>query len=75
MSSHGSWTPGLMNEHYLSTEDAGDKCVDFGSHRNPYFDMSDYIRKDQRKEEALWEMYNQRRRISSGGLLLCANIF
>lgn len=75
MSSHGSWTPGLMNDHYLNTEDTGEKFVDSGSHRKPCFDMSEYLIKHQRKEEALCELYNQRRRISSGSLLLCANIF
>lgn len=77
VSSHGSWTPGLINDHHylMGTEDSGEKVVDCGSHRKACFEMSDYVIMYGRKEEALCEMYNQRRRIASGGLLLCANIF
>ncbi|CAK9143464.1 unnamed protein product [Ilex paraguariensis] len=73
-SSHGSWCPGL-NGHTMDTgEGSGSKSRDLGSTESSHFDMNAYLQL-QTDEDLLFERWKGRQRISSGGLLLCNNLF
>ncbi|GFP85045.1 putative late blight resistance protein homolog r1b-14 [Phtheirospermum japonicum] len=71
ISSHGSWSPGLFDsppvikrENACKTTRVADDCI------SSSFDMDEYL-KLRSNEELLFEMYRQRNRINSGGMLLC----
>lgn len=73
MSSHGSWSPGLVHSSPMDKREevyptkTGNICVS-------KFDMDEYLNL-QNKEEMLFEMYRERNRIGLGGLLLCTGGF
>ncbi|KAL8474620.1 hypothetical protein ACS0TY_031173 [Phlomoides rotata] len=68
MSSQGSWSPGLFRNSPLNNRE--EVCSPSGM---PRFDMEEYL-KVGNNEEVLFEMYRERNRINSGGLLLCTGI-
>ncbi|KAL7152822.1 hypothetical protein ABFS83_04G124400 [Erythranthe nasuta] len=65
MSSHGSWSPGIFHSPPMNKKEDTIKTRQIAS-----FDMDEYV-KLRNSEELLFEMYIQRNRINSGGLLLC----
>ncbi|XP_047952262.1 uncharacterized protein LOC125197541 isoform X2 [Salvia hispanica] len=72
MSSHGSWSPGLVHSSPMDKREevyptkTGNICVS-------KFDMDEYLDL-QNNEEILFEMYRERIRIGLGGLLLCTGV-
>ncbi|KAL3654949.1 hypothetical protein CASFOL_000735 [Castilleja foliolosa] len=71
ISSHGSWSPGLFDsplvakrENACKTTQVTDDCI------SSRIDMDEYL-KLRNNEELLFEMYRQRNKINSGGMLLC----
>ncbi|KAL0415726.1 UNVERIFIED_CONTAM: hypothetical protein Slati_3404500 [Sesamum latifolium] len=69
-SSCASWSPSLLSSLTDITT-----CQTRRSHndRTSCYDVDDYI-KLQNSEELLFEMYRERNRINSGGLLLCTSV-
>lgn len=73
-SSNGSWSPGYLNSPPLSTREENEgKTRQFVDKQVSHFNMDEYL-KLGKSEELLFEMYNERNRINSGGLLLCNNV-
>ncbi|KAL3512589.1 hypothetical protein ACH5RR_025306 [Cinchona calisaya] len=72
ISSHGSSSTGYINNRPMLTtnQDKGEKS---GICQRSSFDMSEYLML-RRNEEVLFERYNERHRLHSGGLLLCTNV-
>ncbi|XVF08749.1 hypothetical protein REPUB_Repub07fG0029800 [Reevesia pubescens] len=83
-SSRGSWSPAFTDCPSVSIgEDTGTKFREPGSYQSQFssnvtntmqFDVDDYLKRNS-NEAFLHEIWNQRRRITSGGLLLCNQIF
>ncbi|XVF54642.1 hypothetical protein PTKIN_Ptkin05aG0197700 [Pterospermum kingtungense] len=83
-SSRGSWSPAFTDCPSISIgEDAGTKFVEPGSYQSHFssngtnkmqVDLEDYINRSS-NEALLLEIWNQRHRISSGGLVLCNQMF
>ncbi|KAL3818584.1 hypothetical protein ACJIZ3_004489 [Penstemon smallii] len=67
-SSHGSWSPGHFSNHTDIREDIG-KTTRVSNDKSS-FDMDEYLTRPN-NEEILFDMYKERNRIGSGGLLLC----
>ncbi|KAL7114545.1 hypothetical protein ACP275_04G127900 [Erythranthe tilingii] len=65
MSSHGSWSPGIFHSPPTNKKEGASKTRQVAS-----FDIDEYLTL-RNSEEMLFEMYIQRNRINSGGLLLC----
>ncbi|XP_022843577.1 uncharacterized protein LOC111367098 isoform X2 [Olea europaea var. sylvestris] len=73
-SSNGSWSPGYLNSPPLNTREENEgKTRQFVDKQVSHFNMDEYL-KLGKSEELLFEMYNERNRINSGGLLLCNNV-
>ncbi|GMY15055.1 NKAP family protein CG6066 [Fagus crenata] len=85
-SSHGSWSPGIVNLSMSIEEDTGRKFGEPGSYhrihsqscsgesRGLLLDMDDYL-KLQSSEDFFFERRKQKERINSGSLLLCNHMF
>lgn len=74
-SSHGSWSPRSLNSTPLNTREYnGGKTRQFGDELVSHFNTDEYL-KLENSEEVLFEMYKERNRIKSGGLLLCNSVF
>ncbi|CAA2989120.1 Hypothetical predicted protein [Olea europaea subsp. europaea] len=74
-SSHGSWSPRSLNSTPLNTREYnGGKTRQFGDELVSHFNTDEYL-KLKNSEEVLFEMYKERNRIKSGGLLLCNSVF
>ncbi|CAH9116297.1 unnamed protein product [Cuscuta europaea] len=75
-SSQGSYSPAIMKYHEMSKlSKRVDNEENYEREVPPKFDMHEYVRL-QHSEEMLFERYRERKRISSGGLLLtCTNAF
>ncbi|PIN27062.1 hypothetical protein CDL12_00160 [Handroanthus impetiginosus] len=69
ISSHGSWSPGPFSSTPIDKREEECKANDSISS----FDMDEYL-KHRNNEELLFEMYRERNRIDSGGLLLCSGL-
>ncbi|KAM7483426.1 hypothetical protein LguiB_008009 [Lonicera macranthoides] len=69
-SGHGSWSPGTVDSHLVNN---GEKGGSKSRNERSRFDVDEYIMV-QKKEELLFEIWSERRRISSGGLLLCNQV-
>ncbi|KAL6518031.1 hypothetical protein OROMI_033732 [Orobanche minor] len=65
ISSGGSWSPGLFDSSLIIK--GQDACK---TRQHNSFDMEEYL-KLRNNEELLFEMYREKHRISSGGMLLC----
>ncbi|EEF51836.1 uncharacterized protein LOC8266349 isoform X2 [Ricinus communis] len=84
ISSNGSWSPGVIDGHSTSKGETvtGNRFGEYGSHcsqfssggTKPRFDVDEYLKR-QSEEDFLFERWNQQRRIHSGSLLLCNQIF
>lgn len=73
ISSHGSWNPELNGQSSISKEDKAKKYLNSGEcQKHSTFDMSQYV---VPQNEVLFELFKERNRINSGGLLLCTHIF
>ncbi|KAK2648089.1 hypothetical protein Ddye_015578 [Dipteronia dyeriana] len=80
-SSRGSWSPEIIDGCLLNFgDDRGSKCGEPGSYQSP--NGMSWIRTDmdryldlQKNEEFLLERLMQQQRISSGGILLCNQMF
>ncbi|KAM1626801.1 hypothetical protein ACFX1R_016513 [Malus domestica] len=79
VSSHGSWSPGIVDALSINMEDAGSKVGGYrsyecqsrlGGSNGSQFDMEEYLQL-KKNDDLLFERLKQQRRISSGGLLLC----
>ncbi|KAM1739694.1 hypothetical protein EV1_015145 [Malus domestica] len=79
VSSHGSWSPGIVDSLSINMEDAGSKVGGYrsyecqsrlGGSNGSQFDMEEYLQL-KKNDDLLFERLKQQRRISSGGLLLC----
>ncbi|XP_048444033.1 uncharacterized protein LOC103950050 isoform X2 [Pyrus x bretschneideri] len=79
VSSHGSWSPGIVDALSINMEDAGSKVGGYRSYQcqspldgsnGSQFDMEEYLQL-KKNDDLLFERLKQQRRISSGGLLLC----
>ncbi|KAK3225152.1 hypothetical protein Dsin_005014 [Dipteronia sinensis] len=80
-SSRGSWSPEIIDGCLLNFgDDRGSKCGEPGSYQIPNgmsrlrTDMDEYLDL-QKNEEFLLERLMQQQRISSGGILLCNQMF
>ncbi|CAH9135847.1 unnamed protein product [Cuscuta epithymum] len=75
-SSQGSYSPAIMKYHEISKlSKRVDSEENYKREVPPKFDMHEYVMLQQ-SEEMLFERYRERKRISSGGLLLtCTNAF
>ncbi|XWS60310.1 hypothetical protein CRYUN_Cryun07bG0025100 [Craigia yunnanensis] len=83
-SSRGSWSPAFTDCPSISIgEDTGAKFGEPGSYRSQFssngtktmqFDVDDYLNRKS-NEAFLHEIWSQRHRINSGGLLLCNQMF
>ncbi|TXG51318.1 hypothetical protein EZV62_023842 [Acer yangbiense] len=80
-SSRGSWSPEIIDGCLLNFgDDRGSKCGEPGSYQSPNgmsrlcTDMDEYLDL-QKNEEFLLERLMQQQRISSGGILLCNQMF
>lgn len=78
-SSHGSWSPGIINALSINMEDTGSKVGGYRSYEchsrlsgsnGSCFDMDEYLHL-KNNDDFLFERLKQQQRISSGGLLLC----
>ncbi|KAL6494372.1 hypothetical protein OROGR_031172 [Orobanche gracilis] len=69
ISSGGSWSPGLFDSPPIIKGEDSCKTRQHNS-GSPSFDMDEYL-KLRNNEELLFEMYREKHRITSGGLLLC----
>ncbi|KAJ0048819.1 hypothetical protein Pint_15645 [Pistacia integerrima] len=70
-SSHGSWSPGIIDGYSMKFGE--DKGIQNQKTRS-CIDVEEYL-KFQKDEDLLFEMVRQQQRISSGGLLLCNQMF
>ncbi|KAK0587763.1 hypothetical protein LWI29_028499 [Acer saccharum] len=80
-SSRGSWSPEIIDGCLLNFgDDRGSKCGEPGRYQSPNgmsrlrTDMDEYLDL-QKNEEFLLERLMQQQRISSGGILLCNQMF
>ncbi|KAI3454983.1 hypothetical protein Pfo_011646 [Paulownia fortunei] len=71
-SSRGTWSPGLLSSTPDKREDAC-QTRQSGNDRTSRYDLDEYL-KLRNNEERMFEMYRERNRINSGGLLLCTGI-
>ncbi|XP_068306992.1 uncharacterized protein [Pyrus communis] len=78
-SSHGSWSPGIINALSINMEDTGSKVGGYRSYEchsrlsgsnGSCFDMDEYLHL-KNNDDFLFERLKQQQRISSGSLLLC----
>ncbi|KAM1339929.1 hypothetical protein ACFX2H_038390 [Malus domestica] len=78
-SSHGSWSPGIIDALSINMEDTGSKVGGYRSYEchsrlsgsnGSCFDMDEYLHL-KNNDDFLIERLKQQQRISSGGLLLC----
>ncbi|KAF7123258.1 hypothetical protein RHSIM_Rhsim12G0172400 [Rhododendron simsii] len=72
--STGSWSPGLDSASSSTRGGTGSILKEVESHQRSEFDMDRYLNLKQ-EEDLLFERWRERNHISSGGLLLCSNIF
>ncbi|KAG5523070.1 hypothetical protein RHGRI_035022 [Rhododendron griersonianum] len=72
--STGSWSPGLDSASSSTREGTGSILKEVESRQRSEFDMDRYLNL-KREEDLLFERWKERNHISSGGLLLCSNIF
>ncbi|KAL0397267.1 UNVERIFIED_CONTAM: hypothetical protein Scaly_0175100 [Sesamum calycinum] len=70
VSSQGSSSPALFNSPFMDKREETCKSRQVGNDCLSCFDMDEYLNL-QNNEELLFEMYRERNRINSGGLLLC----
>ncbi|KAI3463644.1 hypothetical protein Pfo_020307 [Paulownia fortunei] len=70
ISSHGSWSPGLFHSPPMDKREDACKTRQVGNDCISCFDMDEYLKR-RNNEELLFEIYRERNRINSGGLLLC----
>lgn len=72
--STGSWSPGLDSASSSTREGTGSILKEVESRQRSEFHMDRYLNL-KREEDLLFERWRERNHISSGGLLLCSNIF
>ncbi|KAI8529166.1 hypothetical protein RHMOL_Rhmol12G0204500 [Rhododendron molle] len=72
--STGSWSPGLDSASSSTREFTGSILKEVESRQRSEFDMDRYLNL-KREEDLLFERWRERNHITSGGLLLCSNIF
>ncbi|KAG8388071.1 hypothetical protein BUALT_Bualt02G0087000 [Buddleja alternifolia] len=72
ISSYGSWSPGVFSSPLTVKRDDMCKTRQVDNGCISCYDMDEYLKLGN-NEELLFEMYRERNRISSGGVLLCTS--